>query len=43
MNRIERVKTLIEERYNGNQTEFARAVGKAAAQVNQWKIGRAHV
>ncbi|STQ99822.1 Uncharacterized HTH-type transcriptional regulator HI_1476 [Kingella potus] len=39
MNRLERVKTLIEENYNGNQTEFARAIGKAAAQVNQWVNG----
>lgn len=43
MNRIERVKTLIEERYNGNQTEFARAVGKAAAQVNQWMNGHRNI
>ena len=43
MNRIERVKTLIAERYNGNQTEFARAVGKAAAQVNQWMNGHRNI
>lgn len=39
MNRLERVKTLIQERYDGNQTEFAKAIGKAAAQVNQWVNG----
>ena len=37
MNRVDKVKLLIDERFNGNQADFARAVKKAPAQVNQWQ------
>lgn len=43
MSRLEIVKNLINERYNGNQTEFARAIGKAPAQVNQWINGHRNI
>ena len=39
MTRIERVRNLIDEKFNGNQTDFSRAIGKAPAQVNQWLNG----
>lgn len=39
MSRLEKVKELIENRFNGSQAEFARAIGKAPAQVNQWMNG----
>lgn len=39
MNRVDKVKLLIDERFNGNQADFARAVKKAPAQVNQWLNG----
>lgn len=39
MSRVERVKQLIDEQFSGNQAEFARTIGKAAAQVNQWLNG----
>lgn len=39
MNRIDRVKALITERFNGSQTDFAKAIKKAPAQVNQWLNG----
>ena len=37
--RLAAVKTLIAENFNGNQTEFARAINKSPAQVNQWMNG----
>ena len=37
--RLAAVKTLIAENFNGNQTEFARAINKSPAQVNQWING----
>ena len=43
MSRLEIVKNLINERYNGNQTQFARAIGKAPAQVNQWINGHRNI
>jgi len=39
MTRIERVRKLIDEKFNGNQADFSRAIGKAPAQVNQWLNG----
>ena len=39
MTRLERVKALIEEKFNGSQADFSRAIGKAPAQVNQWLNG----
>ena len=39
MTRIERVRKLIDEKFNGNQADFSRASGKAPAQVNQWLNG----
>ena len=39
MSRLDKVKELIEKRFNGSQAEFARAIGKAPAQVNQWMNG----
>ena len=39
MTRLERVRNLIDEKFNGNQTDFSRAIGKAPAQVNQWLNG----
>ena len=43
MSRLEIVKNLINERYNGNQTQFARAIGKAPTQVNQWINGHRNI
>ena len=37
--RLAAVKMLIAENFNGNQTEFARAINKSPAQVNQWING----
>lgn len=39
MSRLDKMKELIENRFNGSQAEFARAIGKAPAQVNQWVNG----
>lgn len=39
MTRLERVKALIEEKFNGSQADFSRAIGKAPAQINQWLNG----
>ena len=39
MSRLDKVKELIEKRFNGSQAEFARAIEKAPAQVNQWLNG----
>lgn len=39
MTRLERVRNLIDEKFNGNQADFSRAIGKAPAQVNQWLNG----
>ncbi len=39
MSRIDAVKKLITERFNDNQADFSRAIGKAPAQVNQWLNG----
>ena len=39
MTRIEQVRKLIDEKFNGNQADFSRAIGKAPAQVNQWLNG----
>ena len=39
MSRLDNLKNLIESRFNGSQAEFARAIGKAPAQVNQWVNG----
>ncbi|HEZ1342616.1 TPA: helix-turn-helix transcriptional regulator [Neisseria meningitidis] len=39
MNRVERIKNLIADRFNGNQAEFSRAINKAPAQINQWLNG----
>ena len=39
MTRLDRVKNLIDEKFNGNQADFSRAIGKAPAQVNQWLNG----
>lgn len=39
MSRLDKVKELIERRFNGSQAEFARAIEKAPAQVNQWLNG----
>lgn len=37
--REEKVRQLIAESFNGNQANFARAISKSAAQVNQWLNG----
>ena len=39
MTRLDRVRNLIDEKFNGNQADFSRAIGKAPAQVNQWLNG----
>lgn len=39
MDRKEILKNLIDERFAGNQADFARAIGKSPAQVNQWIRG----
>lgn len=39
MTRLDRIKNLINERFNGNQAEFARAIKKSPAQINQWLNG----
>lgn len=39
MNRVDRIKNLIADRFNGNQAEFSRAINKAPAQINQWLNG----
>lgn len=39
MSRLDKMKELIEKRFNGSQAEFARAIEKAPAQVNQWLNG----
>lgn len=39
MSRLDKIKELIENQFNGSQAEFARAIGKAPAQVNQWLNG----
>nr|WP_314271707.1 LexA family transcriptional regulator [uncultured Kingella sp.] len=39
MTRLDRVKYLIKERFNGNQTDFSRAIKKSPAQINQWING----
>ena len=36
MTQLERVKALIEEKFNGSQAEFSSAIGKAFSNVNQW-------
>ena len=39
MNRREILKALIDDRFSGHQADFARAIKKAPAQVNQWLTG----
>ena len=39
MTRIEKVRMLIDRHYNGRQKNFAQAIGKPPAQVNQWLTG----
>ncbi|WP_245911185.1 LexA family transcriptional regulator [Neisseria iguanae] len=39
MTRIDRIKNLIKDEFGDNQAEFARAIKKAPAQVNQWLNG----
>lgn len=39
MTRLDRVKFLIDERFNGSQTDFSRAIKKSPAQINQWLNG----
>jgi len=42
--RVVNVKGLIaSERFGGNQAEFARAIGKSSAQVNQWLTGHRNI
>jgi hypothetical protein len=35
MTQLERVKALIEEKFNGSKAEFSRAIGNASSKVNQ--------
>ena len=39
MNRVDRLKTLITEHFNGSQKAFAQAVSKSPAQVSHWLSG----
>ena len=39
MSRLDTVKKLINDKFDGNQADFARAIQKAPAQVNQWLNG----
>ncbi len=39
MNRPLLLRALIHDRFDGNQTEFARAIKRSPAQVNQWLSG----
>ncbi len=43
MERKHFLKTLIDERFDGNQAEFSRAIKKAPAQVHQWLIGNRNI
>ncbi len=43
MNRVKRLATLINDRYEGNQAAFSRAIGKSPAQVHQWLCGHRSV
>lgn len=39
MNRVEIVRKLIDERFSGNQSAFARAIGKTPTHIYQWLNG----
>jgi SOS-response transcriptional repressor LexA len=39
MNRIDVLRHLIDARFNGKAVDFARAIGRGAAQVSQWLTG----
>ena len=43
MKRIDRISTLIDDRYGGSQAAFARAISKSPAQVHQWLTGNRSV
>lgn len=39
MKPIDKIRTLIHDRFGNNQAEFSRAIGRSPAQVNQWLSG----